>query len=416
MIKLQKTSLSQQVALIVVSLCLLVSLTLVILTAISSRFLQDERRAEYGDALAHLIAQRVSTAMESGDLLGAAASLQRFVDTSAAETISLTDIEGKTIGQAGHALGKHLYHYAAPVRIESDVAGNVTVGVSDDRAESALREFILGLLGLALVLSIAAYIGTRLLTQGYANRLLALARSLRLQEEAPVTTTRNELAIVEQRVNELPMDLLRTRAEPAPSQENYVITAVLYLNLGIFEEHVETLDEHTQLRYINRMHQLAFAAAGFYAGDLQVCRQFGLAIYFTGTNNAGSAAFRAACCAWLIRQASEALEGQLGVSLRTEMAIAQSELGIGNGSDIYPGLYMQSTLDELQTVCTTRPEPVLLSPTVKDDVDLAGRLQTRPSPQEGYLAMDTFQSPYNDLLERQLRLMLNRLNDPGVFY
>ena len=135
------------------------------------------------------------------------------------------------------------------------------------------------------------------------------------------------------------MDLLRTRSEPSPQDENYQTTAVLYLHLSSLEHYVDTLDELSLQRYTDRLHQTIYAAAGFYAGDLQVARQFGLAVYFSGHNTAGSAAFRAASCAWLVQAASLALEKQMSLSLSMSMAIAQSELGVGNGTDIYPGLY-----------------------------------------------------------------------------
>jgi hypothetical protein len=95
------------------------------------------------------------------------------------------------------------------------------------------------------------------------------------------------------------------------------------------------------------------------------------------------------------------------------MAISQSELGIGDGSDIYPGLYMQHTLDELQTICSSRPPEILLSPAACEDMDVAGRLQTQATELADYAMLEGFEGPYKDLLERQLRLILKRLSDPG---
>jgi hypothetical protein len=131
---------------------------------------------------------------------------------------------------------------------------------------------------------------------------------------------------------------------------------------------------------------------------LQVCRQFGLAIYFNGPNNAGSAAFRAASCAWLVRSVAKELEKKMSLSMTIAMALSQSELGIGDGSDIYPGLYMQHTLDELQEICASKPPKVLLS--------------TLPTEVRDYAMLEAFAGSYQDLLERQLRLILKRLSDP----
>jgi len=64
-------------------------------------------------------------------------------------------------------------------------------------------------------------------------------------------------------------------------------------------------------------------------------------------------------------------------------------------------------------VCASRPPNILLSPAVCEDVDVAGRLQHRPTEVRDYAVIEEFAGPYQDLLERQLRLMLKRLTDPG---
>jgi hypothetical protein len=411
--RLRNTNLAQQLAITTAGLCLLVSLALVALGAISTRHMQMQLQEEYGLALAQQVAQRISSAMENGDLLSISASLQRFVEVSAAQEVTLTDVEGKALGQAGKARGKKLYQYSAPVRIESDIAGQVVIAIAADNTQAAQLRFVLSLLGLAVLLSLAVYMGSRHLGQRYGSRLADLARVIALEGDEPRARPSNEIDLLAAHIEALPMDLLRTRSEPGPQDENYRTTAVLYLHLSSLENYVDTLDEQSLHRYTDRLHQLVFAAAGFYAGELQVARQFGLAIYFSGENSAGSAAFRAASCAWLVGAASRALEQQIPFSMSTAMAISQSELGAGDGADIYPGLYMQHTLDELQAVCASRPPNILLSPAVCEDVDVAGRLQHRPTEVRDYAVIEEFAGPYQDLLERQLRLMLKRLTDPG---
>ena len=97
----------------------------------------------------------------------------------------------------------------------------------------------------------------------------------------------------------------------------------------------------------------------------------------------------------------------------SNMAISQSELGAGNGDDIYPGLYTQHTLDELQEVCASKPPNVLLSPVACQDMDISARLEHRATDVNGYAVIEGFEGPYQDLLERQLRLILTRLTDPA---
>jgi hypothetical protein len=405
------SGISQQFALTTAGLCLLVSLALVTLGAISSRHMQAQQQAEYGTALAHQIARRISTALESGDLLSVSASLQRFVETSSAEKVAIFDVEGKAIGQAGRARGSQLEQYTAPVRVESDLAGKVVITISGDDARAARLRFILSLLGLAVLLSLAVYGTCRHLGQRVGQRLDTMARAISLQEEAGALPD-NEIVLLEKRIADLPMDLLRTRSDAGPREENYQKTAALYLHLTSLVDYVDTLDEHSLHRYTDRLHQVVYAAAGFYGGELHVVRQFGLAVFFSGDTNAGSAAFRAASCAWLVKAANKELEKQMPLSLTVAFAISQSELGMGDGTDIYPGLYMQHTLDELQAVCASRPPEILLAPLIADDVDISGRLQTQPTEVNDYVMLEAFASPYNDLLERQLRLILKRLSDP----
>ncbi|MCB1856521.1 MAG: hypothetical protein KDI05_16660 [Halieaceae bacterium] len=410
---LQDRSISQQLALLAASLCLLVSLALVALAAISTGHMQAQQQEEYGYALARQIATRIGTALETGDLLSVAASLQRFVETSSAEEVAIFDVEGKALGQAGEALGQNLRQYQAPVRVESDVAGKVVITLSTDSAGASRLQFVLSLLGLAVLLSLAVYVTTRLLGQRLAARLQQLAATIALDDQEGAPATGNELALLARHVEALPMDLLRTRSETNPREENYRTTAVLYLHLTSLADYIDTLDERALHRYTDRLHHLVLAAAGFYAGDLQVARQFGLAVYFTGPNSAGSAAFRAASCAWLIQAVARELEPRLRRSLTVAMAISQSELGAGDQADIYPGLYIQHTLDELQAICANRPPRVLLSPSVCEDADIASRLEHQATEVEDFAMLESFADPYQDLLERQLRLIVKRLTASG---
>lgn len=410
--RLEQYSLGQQLALVAAGLCLFVSLALVILAAISSRHMQEAQQAEYGNALASQIARRISTALETGDLLSVAASLQRFVETSSAEQVAIYDVEGQALGQAGRVIGERLRQYRAPVRIENDVAGEVVITLSNDNAQMARLRFLFSLLGLAILLSLAVYGLSHQLSQRLARRLNRMSRRLQL-DDTDAESRGNELAQLEQRVDALPMDLLRARGTAGPRDENYRSTAVLYLQLTSLARYVDTLDEQSLHRYTDRLHQVVFAAAGFYSGQLQVVRQFGLAVYFDGDSPAGSPGFRAASCAWLARAVSGELERQMSLSLEIHMAIGQSELGAGDGTDIYPGLYMQSTLDELQAVCRGTPAGIALAPALCADVDVSGRLDFEASGADGYAQLTAFEGPYQDLLERQLRLIMRRLAEPA---
>lgn len=412
--RLKNAPIAQQFALIAAGLCLFVSLALVILGAISSKHLQHQQQVDFGNALAHQIARRISTALETGDLLSISASLQRFVETSSAQQVAIFDVEGKALGQAGNAGGKNLFQYRAPVRIESDIAGEVLITVSTDTATAAHLRFVLSLLGLAILLSLSVYGVSLHVGKKLGLRIRGMAKNIALEDEQAESTPDNELDLLARRIDALPMDLLRTRSDAAPQDENYRATAVLYLHLDSLVNYVDTLDEQSLHRYTDRLHQVVYAAAGFYGGEIQVSRQFALAVYFTGQGKAGSAAFRAVSCGWLVKAVSRELEQHMPLSVNLSMAVSQSELGIGDGKDIYPGLYMQSTLDELQLVCASKPPKILLSPIVCEDTDVSGRLQQQATEVMDYAMLEGFAGPYQDLLERQLQLILKRLLDPTL--
>lgn len=410
--KLRNLNLSQQLALVASGLCLAISLALVALAATSSRHVQLAQQESYGAALAQQISRRITTALESGDLLSVKASLQRFVSTSSAEEVAIFDVEGTALGRAGEVLGQSPRQFHAPVTIEGDTAGQVTITISVDEALAAHQRFVFTLLGLAVLLSLAAYGAVRHLGQRLSDRLTKLAGDIALedngqQDDEPGPA--NELELLARNVAALPMNLLRARRGSMSGEENYQATAVLYLQLSSLVDYVDTLDEHSLHRYTDRLHQLVYGAAGFYSGQLQVVRQFGLAVYFSGSSTTGSPAFRAASCAWLVRELSRELEKQLPLSMSIGMAISQSELGKGDEGDIYPGLYMQHTLDELQQICASRPPNILLAPVVCEDVDICGRLEHQATEVQDYEMLVGFEGPYKDLLERQLRLVWKRL-------
>jgi hypothetical protein len=54
----------------------------------------------------------------------------------------------------------------------------------------------------------------------------------------------------------------------------------------------------------------------------------------------------------------------------------------------------------------------MLSAAVCEDIDVSSRLEQRPSELGDYCILEEFLNPWDDLLERQLRLTLKRLSTP----
>ena len=149
---------------------------------------------------------------------------------------------------------------------------------------------------------------------------------------------------------------------------------------------------------------MAFGSAGFYGGDLSVARQFGLAVYFSGTHAAGSPVLRAASCAWLLSRCCELAEQHDRLRFLPGMAIGLSELGRGDDQDIYPGLYIQATLDELLDLANQDVEDILLSSHAAEDRGLTARVGIDVI-DERWMALGGISGKHLDLLERQLQIL-----------
>ena len=204
----------------------------------------------------------------------------------------------------------------------------------------------------------------------------------------------------------LPLDLLKPSTASETKDEHYNDTAVLLISLKSLPGYVDTLDAPRLHRYVALIHRLIYGAAGFYGGELQVVRQFGLAVYFNGEHPIGSPALRAASCGWLLQQSAPAAEKVIRLSLHQGLAIGLSELGPGDGRDIYPGLYTQATIDELLTLAATDADALLLNRAAARDVDLGTRMKISASGTDAWLINDLADG-HRDLLERQLQIMLS---------
>ena len=89
------------------------------------------------------------------------------------------------------------------------------------------------------------------------------------------------------------------------------------------------------------------------------------------------------------------------------LACGFSEIGVGSGVDIYPDLYNQHLIDELESATGGDAENILLTDTVAEDLQVSSRC--RLSKEQGHWSLAGFIEPYHDLLERQQELLLREL-------
>ena len=93
------------------------------------------------------------------------------------------------------------------------------------------------------------------------------------------------------------------------------------------------------------------------------------------------------------------------------MAIGLSELGHGDDQDIYPGLYIQATLDELLELASQEVEGILLSSHAAEDRGLTARVGIDVI-DERWMALGGISGKHLDLLERQLRNLRRIVTSP----
>ncbi|EED35950.1 conserved hypothetical protein [Luminiphilus syltensis NOR5-1B] len=400
--RLQRLPLGHQLAWTAALCCLVATLLLVALAAQSSAHTQRALQDEFGQAVAQQLARRLSVELAAGDLLGVAAELQRLIEQPTIAGAQVFDVEDAIIGKAGNPLSKNAY--SAAITIAGDIAGSIAVTIDTQIQDQARLQFIFGLSALSVILSIAVFLITRPLGSRLARHIDAVSAELAIAAGEGVDAT-NEVHKLRQQVAALPLELLKPSTGLAQGDEHYDDTGVLFIQLKSLPDYIDTLDEKRLQRYILLLHRLVYGAQGFYSGHLQVVRQFGLAVFFSGEHKVGSPALRATSCAWLIQNAIPAIEERLRLSLKMGLAVGMSELGHGDAEDIYPGLYTQATLDELQGLAQSLPDGISLSDKAASDIDVSTRVTVENTNNHGAV-LGALADGHRDLLERQLQILL----------
>ena len=318
--RLQHLPLNQQLALPIAACCLIATCTLVAVSARSNQFVQEALLSEYGEAVAQQLARRLANDLMTEDRLAVTAELARVAELDAIARARAEGVDGATLADVGQSATDSLT-FSASILIDGNIAGEVRVEVAPSRQSEARRQMMFALAGLSLLLSIAVYGIARPLGQHLARRIDSVTDQLAEVVDVDHTSD-NELARLQHRMAALPLDLLKPWYAGEARDEHYEDTAVLFVTLKSLPGYVDTLDGPRLHRYVALMHRLVFGAAGFYGGQLEVVRQFGLAVYFSGSHKVGSPALRAASCAWLLQQAAAPAEEVIRLSLRQGLAVA----------------------------------------------------------------------------------------------
>ena len=399
-------SLQHRAALLCGSLCLLISLTLTLLAALSARYILDQQVRQHGNATAQQIATQVAPVLATGDLIMLEVSLEKLLQEHSLLNLAVTDVESRPLGQAGQKNAVRGADYVAAVTIDGNLAGELRMSMPPATSMAELQTMSLGLVALSLLLSIFAAILGANWGQKIAARIEAVNRELSVvQESADDVAPVDELGALEHAVAALPLDLLKPPASASTSTADYRDAGLLFIHLDSLGRHVETLDESSLLAYTELHRHLIQSAADLYGGQLAVIRQFGILVSFGNGHNSGSPAFRASSCAWLIRHTADQLGENRPLRIKLSLACGLSETGTGTSHDIYPDLYNQYLVDELAGLVDAEGDAIKISPAVRRDPELQNRCLFSDDDSE----LAGFTEPYCDLLERQQELVLREL-------
>jgi len=386
-----------------------------VVATVSSRHLLLEQQDEYGFSIAGHLASQASVHLANNDLLGLEALLLSWHERLPIEFARIQNLDAKEVAVAGARRSRVVREYRADILINRDSAGTVFVVLGSDRQLALQQTLMVGLLGLALVLCLLAFIAARTASGALSRRIRAVTARLQVANVVPAEAleAENELRALEQVAAALPLELLQPPLPTGLDLSAYQSIAVVYLQLNSLSAYVDTLDEAALQRYTRRTHQIISAAAGLYGGSVSVVRQFGLALRFSGKHAAGSPALRAASAAWLVHELARELQRHLGRNMSISIAAGRSELGLGSSDDIYPELYLQHALDALQQICATLPPRPLLAPELCSEPDLEARAELLPTELHDYAILAGFGDNQRELLERQLRLVWKQLAVPA---
>jgi hypothetical protein len=400
--RLRHQPLSHQLALVAAGCCLIATLILVAVASQSTQSILNTTLQEHAQAAVANLGLRAGNELAAGDRLGLAAALQFYTDQSLFSGARALDVDGNELAVAGaRTTGGSLYRHA--ILIDGDSAGSVELYLDLTPQLEAKETLLWGLIALAGLLSTAVFAITRPMGQRLASDISdAVAQLDAISNEPSVST--NELHKLRDSVNSLPLDLLKSQNLSHQDEEHYRDTAILCIALKHLPGYLDTLDDTRLQGYVGLLHRIAYGAAGFYGGELSVIRQFGLAIYFSGSHSIGSPVLRAASCAWLLAQSAALAEKTERLSFMPGLAIGVSELGRGDAEDIYPGLYTQATLDELLELALQDVDAILLSSRAAEDDGLTARVGIDVI-DEQWMAVGDIGGRHMDLLSRQLALL-----------
>ncbi len=390
-------------------LCLVSGLILTLLASISHYHLQQESQDLLGKSLAEQLGRQIIEPIETGDLIDLVGSLKAFTIDTPVRVALAYDIEGNIIASSGEVTSI-LPQYTAPVMIGKDLVGRAVIELDTYRTEFLQIRFSISLMGLAIFFSIIVFFITRKLSLFITLRLRNAVEILTI-DDATNPKANNILIQLERQIESLPLVLLRPPVTQYSTDKANSAVAIIYLKLEGPEKYLQTLDDASFRRYVERIQQIISHAADFYKGDTKIVRLFGSAIFFDERDDDLSAAFRAISCGQLIRSVQQEIQGKFDLSVRIKMAADLCEVETEGGPDLYSGIFIQTCLDELKEQCESSEDELLLSEKIlaaseaKRSLGIYGEIDD----QKEFISAGYFDIPELDLIDRQRWMIIRKV-------
>jgi hypothetical protein len=403
---------AQRLGAICGGLCLGVALALVLTGNLSSRYILQMQQAEYGQQLAQGIAAKTAAVLGTGDPIGLEVTLEQLLAHHQLLGLHVFDLDDRQIGAAGGNATSGAPRFSADITLDGNLAGKVHIVLPPSQALVEQKRMAMGLFLLAVLLSLFVAATSASWAQKMVQRLRTAIDKLQIDRGGtPPPAAQGELELLEQRIANLPLELLKPSGSATIDRASYQSAGLLYIRLNSLAHYVETLDESSLLRYTEFQHRVVNSTCELYQGELSVVRQFGLLVSFSGDHPSGSPVFRAVTAAWMIRQLLAELQPRVRLRLSVSMACGISEAGAASAGDIYPGLYSQHVIDELAVLAAGESPDILLNEAASRDENTAGASLLEQTGTDRVARLQGFAEPSEKLLERQQQLLVRQLSD-----
>jgi len=406
----QHLSLAKRTALLATTLCLGISLMLVAVSDISSRYAMREQHKIYGQSLATQLAWRASDALINNDRVSLQAILTQYVKDTPVDMGTIYDVTREPIAKAGNADSPNARNYSSAIGFENSVAGYAVISQQPTTLNTGREGVLISLLILSGLATLFTYSVISRAGQALVDRLNKITFVLRskktaLQQEP--SRWQDEIEKLRREVELLPLEQLTTHnssSKESCEAQNGSLLYIRFENLLLYRKQLgaTALKDYTQL-----MQNALNAVAKLYDAKIKNCRECTAIMTFEDNHSSSSLCFRAASCAWLLRAVFAELEARYHLKLGTSMACAETSAVFSDAFNLYSALETEDQISKLSGYCEQLKHRILLTGSCVDDCGEG--LTTTQTEIENIYELTEFTSFENSSLKHQQSILVKQL-------